>query len=141
MILSGRSEFTVVHLGHALLGRPTPAKQAYHDRKLSWEVCFSSQMRWRTRMQMACLSTLLLTKGVLAGDSVQINYADLTQDYRSIYALLGRNDLRFPSTVLSASKPKAHYHVVVGGFFFFYYSSWCLLKYQIFFLFSFLLKC
>lgn len=68
---------------------------------------------------MACLSTLLLTKGVLAGDSVQINYADLTQDYRSIYALLGRNDLRFPSTILSASKPKAHYHVVVGGFFFF----------------------
>lgn len=67
---------------------------------------------------MACLSTLLLTKGVLAGDSVQINYADLTQDYRSIYALLGRNDLLFPSTVLSASKPKAHYHVVVGGFFF-----------------------
>lgn len=94
---------------------------------------------------MACLSTLLLTKGVLAGDSVQINYADLTQDYRSIYALRGRNDLLFPSTVLSASKPKAHYHVVVGGFFFFsaylYYSSLCLLKYQIFFLFSFLFKC
>ncbi|KAK9220165.1 hypothetical protein WN943_008813 [Citrus x changshan-huyou] len=66
-------------------------------------------------MQMACLSTPLLTKGVLAGDSVQIDYADLTQDYRSIYALLGRNDLLFPSTVLSASKPKAHYHV---GFFF-----------------------
>lgn len=64
---------------------------------------------------MACLSTLLLTKGVLAGDSVQTNYADLTQDYRSIYALLGRNDLLFPSTVLSASKPKAHYDV---GFFF-----------------------
>lgn len=72
-------------------------------------------------MQMACLSTPLLTKGVLAGDSVQINYADLTQDYRSIYALRGRNDLLFPSTVLSASKPKAHYHVVVGGFFCFFW--------------------
>lgn len=72
-------------------------------------------------MQMACLSTPLLTKGVLAGDSVQIDYADLTQDYRSIYALLGRNDLLFPSTVLSASKPKAHYHVVVGGFFCFFW--------------------
>lgn len=72
-------------------------------------------------MQMACLSTPLLTKGVLAGDSVQIDYADLTQDYRSIYALRGRNDLLFPSTVLSASKPKAHYHVVVGGFFCFFW--------------------